>query len=74
MIGLGLLHVLIAVVGLWLTRKGRMPKQALDLEGRDLGFPLSLAAIIVGWIFTEMGRQPWIVFSLMPTESASRRA
>ena len=26
--------------------------------------------MIVGWIFTEMGRQPWIVFSLLPTESA----
>ena len=25
-------------------------------------------AILVGWIFTEMGRQPWIVFSLMLTE------
>ena len=33
-------------------------------------FPLSLAAMIVGWIFTEMGRQPWIVFSLLFTESA----
>jgi cytochrome d ubiquinol oxidase subunit I len=29
--------------------------------------PLSLLAMIVGWIFTEMGRQPWIVFSLMKT-------
>jgi cytochrome bd ubiquinol oxidase subunit I len=26
--------------------------------------------MIVGWIFTEMGRQPWIVFSLLPTASA----
>jgi cytochrome d ubiquinol oxidase subunit I len=31
---------------------------------------MKLAAMIVGWIFTEMGRQPWIVFSLLPTESA----
>jgi cytochrome d ubiquinol oxidase subunit I len=28
---------------------------------------LPLAAMIVGWIFTEMGRQPWIVFSLLKT-------
>lgn len=33
-------------------------------------FPLSLLAMVVGWIFTEMGRQPWIVFGLMTTESA----
>jgi cytochrome d ubiquinol oxidase subunit I len=25
--------------------------------------------MIMGWIFTEMGRQPWIVFSLMKTSS-----
>ena len=31
-------------------------------------WPASLFAILVGWIFTEMGRQPWIVFSLMLTE------
>ena len=70
MIGLGLLHVLIAVVGLWVTRKGRMPKQAWVWKVAVWSFPLSLAAMIVGWIFTEMGRQPWIVFSLLPTESA----
>ena len=44
--------------------RGRAAEAGVDLEGRDLGFPLSLAAMIVGWIFTEMGRQPWIVFSL----------
>jgi cytochrome d ubiquinol oxidase subunit I len=70
MIGLGMLHVLIAVVGLWLTRKGRMPKQRMVWTVAVWSFPLSLAAMIVGWVFTEMGRQPWIVFSLLPTESA----
>ena len=30
-------------------------------------FPLSLAAMIVGWIFTEMGRQPWVVYGEMFT-------
>ncbi len=70
MMGLGLLHVIIAAVGLWLTRNGRMPKQAWVWNVAIWAFPLSLGAIIVGWIFTEMGRQPWIVFSLLPTESA----
>ncbi len=31
-------------------------------------FPLALGANIMGWVFTEMGRQPWIVFSLMTTQ------
>jgi cytochrome d ubiquinol oxidase subunit I len=30
---------------------------------------LPLAANSFGWIFTEMGRQPWLVFGLMPTAS-----
>jgi cytochrome d ubiquinol oxidase subunit I len=67
MIGLGMLHVLVAVVGLWLTRKGRMPKSKWVWKAAIWAFPLSLLAMIVGWIFTEMGRQPWIVFGLMKT-------
>ncbi|MEL4318164.1 cytochrome ubiquinol oxidase subunit I [Leifsonia sp. YIM 134122] len=70
MIGLGLLHVFVAVVGLWLTRKGRMPKNKWVWRAAIWSFPLSLAAMIMGWIFTEMGRQPWIVFSLLKTEDA----
>ncbi|WP_394552121.1 cytochrome ubiquinol oxidase subunit I [Agromyces sp. MMS24-JH15] len=70
MIGLGLLHVLIAVVGLWVTRKGRLPQQRWVWKVAVWSFPLSLLAMSVGWVFTEMGRQPWIVFSLLFTESA----
>ena len=47
-----------------------MPRQAWVWRIAVWSFPLSMAAMIVGWIFTEMGRQPWIVFSLLPTESA----
>ncbi len=70
MIGLGMAHVLVAVVGLWLTRRGRMPRQKWVWKIAIWSFPLSLGAMIVGWVFTEMGRQPWIVFSQMFTESA----
>lgn len=68
MIGFGMLHVLVAVVGLWLTRKGRMPKHTWQWKIAIWAMPLSLMAMIVGWIFTEMGRQPWIVFRLMKTQ------
>ncbi|KQX07114.1 MULTISPECIES: cytochrome ubiquinol oxidase subunit I [unclassified Leifsonia] len=70
MIGLGMLHILVAVVGLWLTRRGRMPKNTWVWRAAIWSFPLSLAAMIMGWIFTEMGRQPWIVFSLLKTQDA----
>jgi len=70
MIGLGAAHALVAVVGLWITRKGRMPRATWMWTVAIWAFPMSLLAMCVGWVFTEMGRQPWIVFSLMKTEDA----
>ena len=67
MIGLGLAHMLVAVVGLWLTRGGRSPKRTWVWKVAIWSFPMSLLAMSVGWVFTEMGRQPWLVFGLMRT-------
>lgn len=59
---------------LWATRRRRMPS-AETREGRWLlrsavVLPfLPLLANSFGWIFTEMGRQPWVVFGLMPTSA-----
>ena len=67
MIGFGVLAALAGLWALWASRGGRTPK------GRWLGWAglalplLPLAANSMGWIFTEMGRQPWIVFSQMLT-------
>jgi len=68
MIGLGIAHILVAVVGLWLTRKGRSPQATWIWKVAIWSFPFSLAAMSVGWIFTEMGRQPWLVFGLLRTQ------
>ncbi|KJL27062.1 cytochrome ubiquinol oxidase subunit I [Microbacterium azadirachtae] len=70
MIGLGMLHAFIALVGLWITRKGaKKPPAPWMWKIAIWSFPLALGANIVGWVFTEMGRQPWIVFSLMTTKN-----
>lgn len=59
---------------LWATRRRRMPSVGTS-EGRWLlraavVLPfLPLLANSFGWIFTEMGRQPWVVFGLMPTSA-----
>jgi cytochrome d ubiquinol oxidase subunit I len=66
MIGFGGLAALAAAIALWFTRKGRFP------DNRWTASPwvhrLSLLAIttpflanVTGWIFTEMGRQPFVV-------------
>ena len=58
-----------AALILWLTRKGRTPGvRWLGVLGLSLPIATTLASSW-GWIFTEMGRQPWVVFGLMTTES-----
>ena len=70
MIGLGFLSMLVAAVGLWMTRKGKLalPKWAWNVA--IWASPIPVLAISLGWMFTEMGRQPWIVFSLLKTADA----
>jgi cytochrome bd ubiquinol oxidase subunit I len=69
MIGFGALAALAALWMLWtLRRREARPNRWLVLSGIALPF-LPLAANSLGWIFTEMGRQPWIVFGLMGTSA-----
>ncbi|MRX73439.1 cytochrome ubiquinol oxidase subunit I [Bacillus lacus] len=35
------------------------------------GGPLALLAVESGWIFSEVGRQPWIIYGVMTTEEAA---
>jgi len=69
MIGVGGLAVLAALWMLWATRKGRSPTSRWLLLTAVLLPFLPLLGNSFGWIFTEMGRQPWIVFGLMPTSA-----
>src|SRR5690606_13017065 len=65
----GMAAALVAVVGLWITRKKAKKAPAKWMWKVAIwSFPLALFANIMGWVFTEMGRQPWIVFSLMTTQ------
>jgi len=35
-----------------------------------LAAPLSVVALIAGWVTTEVGRQPWVVYHVMRTSDA----
>src|SRR4051794_34822514 len=71
MVGIGLLLGLIAVVylGVWIRRK-RLPRSTWFYRAVVLAAPLSVIALIAGWVVTEVGRQPWIVYRVMPTDAA----
>ncbi|GAA3592474.1 cytochrome ubiquinol oxidase subunit I [Kribbella ginsengisoli] len=67
MILCGVLAAAIALLALWLLRRQRMSKSKWLIRAA-LAVPLlPLLGNSLGWIFTEMGRQPWIVFGLMQT-------
>ena len=67
MIGLGLLGAAVAIWILLATRRDRIPERRL-LYWAAVTLPfMPLFANSFGWIFTEVGRQPWVVFGLMTT-------
>jgi cytochrome d ubiquinol oxidase subunit I len=69
MIAAGVLAALVALVLLWATRKGREPRSKWLLAGAVALPLLPLAANSFGWIFTEMGRQPWVVYFHLRTSA-----
>ena len=70
MVGAGLLMVLLALVGLFLALKGRLEITPWYLRLMPYALILPYVATSTGWLMTELGRQPWIVFGLMKTEQA----
>jgi cytochrome bd ubiquinol oxidase subunit I len=69
MIGLGMVGALISIAVLWSTRRDRIPRHRLWCWAVLATPLLPLFANSFGWIFTETGRQPWIVFGVMTTAS-----
>ena len=61
MIGLGVLTVLLGLVGWWLSRRGRVPTARWFARTAVVVVVAPFFANSFGWIFTEMGRQPWVV-------------
>lgn len=69
MIGIGMAGALVAVWALWKLRRRTAFKGRLAWWAAVTVPLMGLFGNSFGWIFTEMGRQPWIVFGLMPTSA-----
>jgi cytochrome d ubiquinol oxidase subunit I len=70
MIGAGTLMLLLGAWGLLLIRRGRIDRSRLFPRLALLGVVLPILANWSGWVFTEMGRQPWVVYGLLKTSDA----
>jgi cytochrome bd ubiquinol oxidase subunit I len=73
----GICTVLIAL-GAWLAfawwRKRDIPQTKWFLRATALSGVASVVALECGWIVTEVGRQPWIVYNVMRTSDAVTQA
>jgi len=75
MAGIGTFLALLGVVFIWTWyRKRRLPKSPWFFRAVMAAGPLAFVALIAGWITTEVGRQPWIVYQVMRTEEAVTQA
>ena len=71
MVGIGSLLALIGVfyVAVWVRWK-RLPESVWFYRVLVVAGPLSVVALIAGWVVTEVGRQPWVVYRVMTTAAA----
>jgi cytochrome d ubiquinol oxidase subunit I len=61
MIGFGMLAAGFAALTLWIVRKGTVPRSKFLMATALTSIAASFGANIAGWVFTEMGRQPFVV-------------
>ena len=70
MAGIGMLLLAIPLIGLLLIRRKVLERSRRFLWVCVGGAALPVIANLTGWIFTEMGRQPWVVYGLLKTSEA----
>src|SRR5881409_66284 len=71
MVGSGMLMLALTLCAdvLWLKYR-RRPDNRWLLRGLVAAGPLGFLAIETGWVVTELGRQPWIIYGVMRTREA----
>jgi cytochrome bd ubiquinol oxidase subunit I len=71
MVVVGTLLALLGVVYLFVRiRRRRLPESVWFYRAAAIAGPASVVALIAGWVVTEVGRQPWVVYHVMLTNEA----
>lgn len=74
MVYLGILFALVLLLGVYHWKKGTLFQNKFLLKTFIVVLPLVYLAIELGWMATEVGRQPWIVQGLLKTANAASSA
>lgn len=69
MVGLGLLMLLMSCIALWLRKTGKLYQSTHFHRFAMLMGPTGYLALLAGWITTEVGRQPWVIYGIMRTST-----
>jgi cytochrome d ubiquinol oxidase subunit I len=71
MVGIGTALALLGMTYLAVRiRRRRLPQSVWFYRALALAGPASVVALIAGWVTTEVGRQPWVVYHVMLTSQA----
>ncbi len=71
MVGIGSLLLLLSLFTLGVRiRLKRLPETPWFYRALVIAGPLAVVALITGWVVTEVGRQPWVVYHVMLTKNA----
>jgi cytochrome bd ubiquinol oxidase subunit I len=70
MVAMWLLMTLLAVWGWVRVWQGRLPQSHRFLRACTWAIPSGYIAVTAGWITTEVGRQPWVVYGHLRTAEA----
>src|SRR5438034_3637574 len=71
MVGIGSLLAVLSIAYLVVrVRRKRLPDSTWFCRALVAAAPLSVVALIAGWVTTEVGRQPWVVYHVMRTSEA----
>ena len=71
MVGLGLLMLTLGVVSLWARWRGTLYSSNFLHRFALAMSPAGFVAVIAGWVTTEVGRQPWVIYGLLRTADAA---
>jgi len=70
MAGLGTIMILTSLVAIFLSRKQNLEKRRWFLTLMVFAIPAPYLAEQFGWLVSELGRQPWIVYGVLKTADA----
>jgi len=70
MVGIGVVMLLVTIAGLVAWRRGTLASARGFQRVCIWVAPLGFVAVLAGWVTTEVGRQPWVVYGLLRTRDA----